>query len=507
MLQSIRNVVSNYSLVLLRGLVLLALTPFLVRNLGMADYAAWVILQTIGYYLGFLDFGLSDAQVRQHALLAARGDRQRLARLHETVLTIFLVMGCGGLLVAALLAQLPLSRWLDLPAHLAGGLAPLLGVIAVLNLAQFAEQSLDGLYEGEQRFDRLNLIDAGGVVLEAVLVIAVILGGGGLMALFVVYLGVAAARAIVKYALIPALLPGRVRPRPRFDRASWHSIRSFSLWNALNDVVTEGTAHLDKLLIPVLLTSLLVTPYSLIVLLAGLLFVIAEPLTDTFLPKFSRHADRPGNGALRALLDRGTLLVTLLVVPVAVVLLAHGDRLLAVWIGREYTAVSPAVLVFTVLNFAFSTWLWTAINVLLAVGRIRYVFVVSVGEVAAVLALLLALVPHYGLAGFAAAGFVANVVFGLAFFIPAACAASAGHWPRFMTALLVRPLLAATLAVAAAGGIRAALPEPGIASLLLQCALSGLIAAVLLLLLALPRRQRQRYLITARTLLPGPGRS
>ncbi len=505
MLQSVRNVVSNYSLVLLRGLVLLALTPFLVRNLGMADYAAWVILQTIAYYLGFLDFGLSDAQVRQHAVLAARGERQRLARLHDTVLAIFLVMGCAGLALAALLAQLPLSGWLDLPAHLAGGLPPLLAVIAVLNLVQFSEQALDGLYEGEQRFDRLNLIDAAGVVLEAALVIAAILGGGGLLALFGVYLAVTAARAAVKYALIPVLLPGRVRPRPRFERASWQSIRSFSLWNALNDVVTEGTAHLDKLLIPVLLTSLLVTPYSLIVLLAGLLFVIAEPLTDTFLPKFARHADHPRNGALQALLHRGTLLVTLLVVPVAVVLLVHGDRLLAVWIGREYTTVSPAVLVFTVLNFAFSTWLWTAINVLLAVGRVRYVCIVSAGEVATVLALLLLLVPHYGLAGFAAAGFVANVVFGLAFFIPSACAASASHWPRFMTALLLRPLIAAALALAAATAVRAALPEPGVAGLLLQCALSGLFAALLLLILALPRRQRQRYLVTARTLLPGAG--
>jgi len=65
----LRNVGSNYVKVGVDGLIIIVLTPYLVNELGVALYAVWVIVQTIGYYLGFLDLGVADAQVQRHSVI------------------------------------------------------------------------------------------------------------------------------------------------------------------------------------------------------------------------------------------------------------------------------------------------------------------------------------------------------------------------------------------------------------------------------------------------------
>src|SRR5690606_4223778 len=133
----------------------------------------------------------------------------------------------------------------------------------------------------------------------------------------------------------------------------------FSFWNSLNDIVTEGTAHFDKLLIPILLGSALLTPYSLVLMIAAAVFIVAEPITDTYLPiAANRHARGDATG-IGALLTRGTKLVNLATLPVLVVVLCFGQELLELWVGEAYTRVAPAVLWLTVINCYVSTYFWT----------------------------------------------------------------------------------------------------------------------------------------------------
>ena len=496
----LRNVASNYVVTGADALILILLTPFVVHQLGIEHYAVWIIVQTIGYYLSFLDIGLPDAQVRQHAALLARRDMAGLSRLHGTVLLLYLGAGLLALLLAAAIAASPSAALFDIPESAQDLYGPALLLIGLATLFSFLELGCDGVFEGYQRYATMNLVNLAVKVGHALAVVALLAAGFGLLALVVARCTATATSAAAKMLLIRRRFPASAAPRLGFDRESWHSVRSYSLWNSLNDFMTEGTAHFDKLLIPVLLSAALVTPYSLTVMLAAAIFVLAEPITDTFLPISSaRHAARD-RSALTALLTRGSKLVVLATLPVTVAIMFFGNGILALWVGHEYTDISSAVLWFTAANFFFSTYLWTSLNVLMGAGEIRRIFFISVFEVALVLGLILALVPAMGLAGLALAGLMGNVLTGLFLFVPAACRLTT-LTPRIFMASGLLPMLVAALPGCLAGaGLAAWLVPEGWFETLGAAAITGAVTLLGLLALSTTARERARYYVTFRRL-------
>jgi O-antigen/teichoic acid export membrane protein len=183
-----------------------------------------------------------------------------------------------------------------------------------------------------------------------------------------------------------------------------------------------------------------------------------------------------------------------------VAILFFGNGILALWVGAEYTDIPAAVLWFTAANFFFSTYLWTALNVLMGAGEIRRIFFISVFEVALVLALILALVPTTGLPGLALAGLVGNVLTGLFLFIPAACRLTTVTPRRFVARGLL-PMLAAALPGSLAGaGLTAWLGPEGWLETLGAAAITGGVTLLGLLALSTTPRERARYYVTFRRL-------
>jgi O-antigen/teichoic acid export membrane protein len=360
-------------------------------------------------------------------------------------------------MLGGLLAAVSSGDWFDVPAALSGEYFAALLLAAGAALFFFLETGADGIYEGYQRFDLMNWLNIALSLLEAVATVLVLFGGFGLVGIALVRLVRAMLGPVVKLVAVRFRLPRGSLPALKFDHDAWRSIRSFSLWNSLNDIVTEGTAHLDKLVIAALLASALVTPYSLVVTLAAAVFLVAEPITDTFFPiAATRHGLRD-RAATAALMSRGTKLTISASLPVAVVILCFGDRILDLWIGEEFTDVAPAVLWFTTVNFFFSTYIWTALSILMGAGLARWVFWVSVLEVASILVMIVALVPTFGLPGLALAALLGNVAIGYVFFVRRACNISALAPARFVWSTLLRPVMACLPALAVGAWITATL--------------------------------------------------
>lgn len=494
-----RNISSNYAAAGVHAVLVLLVTPVVVGRLGLEHYAVWIVVQTIGYFLGFLDLGLSDAQVRQHARLAARGDHQAVARLHGTVLTLFAGAGLLVVLLAAAIAALPTAALLDIPASARDSYGLVVLLVGLASAAAFLDVGFDGLFEGHQRYDLMNLVNLVVAVVEALLVVGLLWLGYGLVALATLKVITTLLAVTGKSLLARRFFPASF-PVPGFDRGAWRSVRGYTFWNSLNELATEGTAHLDKLLIPMLLASALVTPYSLICMVAALVFALAEPITSTFLPIASHRHSREDRIGMAVLLLRGTRLVMTATVPAAVVVLFFGHAFLDLWVGKEFTQVAMAVLWFTVANFLFSTFLWTSLNLLMGAGRMRRVFELSVMEVLLALGLVLVLTPALGLTGLALAGLLANVWAGLAWFVPEACRLAGTARGDFVARALLRPLLASLPACLVAFALLQWLSLDGWLQLLGAVAATGLSGLLALLALSNTRWERLRYFAVLRGL-------
>src|SRR5690606_14617169 len=395
----------------------------------------------------------------------------------------------------------PTAALFDVPAEAEQPYLAALVRAGAAMLLSFTSSAFDGIFEGYQRYDLMNAVDIVVSVAEAVAVYLVLAAGAGLVGLALVKVFSEGARAAAKLVAAWRAFPAYALPRLRFDRSSWRAIRSFSLWNSLNDIVTEGTAHLDKLLIPILLGSALVTPYSLVVLLAAAVFVVAEPIADTYLPVAAgRHAkgDSIGTGML---LMRGTKLVNMATLPVLAVVLCFGHTLLELWVGEAYTRVAPAVLWLTVVNFYFSTYFWTSLSVLMGAGLVKRMFWTSVGEVAIVLVLILMLVPRLGLSGLALAGLIGNVLIGFKCFVAWACRLTGLGRGAFLLSTLARPIAGAApgLAIGICLAVFAA-PETWL-GVLSAAAATGAACLIGVMAVASSRWERARWFAAARRLI------
>lgn len=500
-LRLLRNVSSNYLYAVVNGLVLVVLTPIVVRTLGVEMYAVWVIVQTLAYYLGFLDLGVVDAQVQRHAVLASQKRFDEIGRLHGTVLCFFLAAGMVGLLIAIAVAALPSAQLFDVPAAAREAYGTALVLASVAMLLSFAGSAFNGIYEGFQRYDLMNAVNIVVSIVEAVSIYAVLAAGAGIVALAIVKIGAEALRAVLKLATAWRVFPSYALPRLRFDRSSWRAIRGFSFWNSLNDIVTEGTAHFDKLLIPILLGSALLTPYSLVLMIAAAVFIVAEPITDTYLPiAANRHARGDATG-IGALLTRGTKLVNMATLPVLVVVLCFGQELLELWVGEAYTRVAPAVLWLTVINCYVSTYFWTALSVLMGAGLVKRMFWASLLELAIVLVLIMILVPPFGLTGLALGGLIGNVVIGFKYFIAKACRLGDLRLGSFLFATMLRPAAGAAPALAVGIGLELFAAPQSWLGVLLACAITGLVCFGGVAAVSSSRWERARWYATAHRLI------
>lgn len=437
-LRLLRNISSNYVKVAVNATVLILLTPYIIHQLGEPAYAVWIIVLTLGYYLNFLDLGVADAQVQRHSVLSAQGATTELGRLHGTALTLFLGAGVTAFFLSLLLVALPTADLFDIPAENRETYQLLLPLIGLSVLFSFSELGINGLFEGYQRYDLMNAIDIVLTVIDALAMAAALFLGYGLIGLALVKVTMDGVGAAAKAVVARKTFPAYAFPKIGFDIDAWKSIRGFSLWNSLNDLLTEGTANLDKLLIPILLTTALLTPYSLTVTLTAVVLVVAEPITETFFPIVARRHGKSDVAALGVLLSRGSKLVNLVTLPTLLVVLCFGEKVLDLWVGEQYTDIAPAVLWLMALNFYFSTYLWTAISVLAGSGHVRMLFWASLIEVVMTLVLIVVLTPAFGLPGLVFAGLVANVVTGVGFFILRAChLTGTPFWPFLLKTLLL----------------------------------------------------------------------
>lgn len=497
----LKNVTSNYVVTTVDAAIFILLTPFIVHSLGVEIYAVWVILQTIGFYLDFLDFGVPDAQVRQHAVLVRRKDRTGLSRLNGTVFAIYLAAGFVAVLAATTIALLPTRELFDIPASASAQYAAVLLLIGLTVAISFIETGIDGIFEGYQRYDLMNVVHLVAAILAAVAVFLSLAAGFGIVALALVVFAETALSALAKYFIVRRSFPTESQPRLAFDRETWRSIRGYSLWSCLDEFVTEGTAQFDRIFIPILLTSALVTPYSLIVALAAAIFVLAEPITDTFLPMASSRYNDSNRNAMTAFMLRGTRLVTIVTLPVTIVIVFFGQAILDLWIGAEYTSLHPTVLWFTAANFFFSTYLWTSLNALMGAGKVRLIFRLSLVEVALVLVLILSLVPLLGLPGLALAGLIGNVTTGVILFLPAACRLTTLGTVDFLMRSLLPQLLAAIPGLVVALGLARWFSPASWAETIAVVMVSGTATLASLLFLGVSRHDRARYYVTVRRLV------
>lgn len=437
----------------------LAVTPVLVRELGLQRFGAWALVGGLAGYGALADLGLRAAMVKLVAEQDARHDRAALDGLAGSCIALgalLAVSAAGAILWGGSL----FLAWSRIPPSLQPEVSRLLDVTAIHVAVALWMQLAASWLEGLQRLRLVNGVLASHAVMCGAGLWLAVVSSGDLAHMASVQLAVSSATLVFLVAATWHQLGRRYgRLRPRLESRSMRSCLGYGLPVLGSSIAHLGNLHFEKLLLGRWVGLEAASVYELSLRVALGLRLLPALLLSAVVPVVSHLWTTARIDAVRAIYNRCARYVGATSVFLAAFALVFMPALLEAWLGR----VDPrAVLAARVLSAAHLANAFLGVPLFLArgLGRLHVEAQTAFGHVVLQCCLGFALVPLLGLDGAlvsASATLLCITVFGL------------GHAHRrlgllqepaasFFARHLRLPVGAALVAAAATAVARAAYP-------------------------------------------------
>jgi O-antigen/teichoic acid export membrane protein len=493
-----RNISMDYFALGLEMLVGVVMLPFNIAHLGQSAYGLWVLAASITAYFSMLDLGYGVAQVKFAAQYRARRDDRGLNEIVSTLFFFFTLVGLAALAVGALLAFNLEHLFNVAPEQAATGRKVLLIITAYVAVG-FPMSVFGGVVNGFQRHFMNGSVAIVTTITVALVNVAVLLGGYGLVELVAATTGIRLA-AYVGYRLNAYRAYPGLRVRPSLVRLSrLREVSGFSAFILLIDIANKVNYSTDTIVIGAFLSTVAIAVWAVAARLITTVQNLTTQLAGSLFPIIVDFATVGDGERLRRLFIQGTRLTLAMVFPLTVGLVMLAEPLLQGWVGPSFQESVPliyALAVAVVVRVGTSP----AGMLLKGAGRHRLVAVVNLTMALANLILSVVLVRRLGLMG-VALGTVIPITLGAgAVIFPAACrrvelpimkALAEGVWPALWPVIVMALVLAATRSRFGAN----------LFAIALESLAAGGIYALIFVLGALRREERQWYIDKLRRLL------
>jgi O-antigen/teichoic acid export membrane protein len=395
----VRNVISNWGGFAFSTIVNFFLAPFVVRHLGNSLYGISVLIMSLTGYLGLLDLGVRGAMTRYIARFHARSEHEEAGRFTSAALGVFGALGLLAVLISAGMAARA-----DL-FSISGMSVSRMRILLLLGGLNVATSLISGIFSGIpmalQRFDHVNVIAVLSTIFRAVLIVAALSAGEGLIALvsiqLIYTLTAIGASAWASLRLYPQL---RVRIGDLQRQYVW-LILSFSAFSFTLLVFDTGIMYLNSVVLGAFQSAKLVTFFWIAASLVNYSRTLIAGISKTSTPEASAlEAHGDATGLQRALLN-GASYATLVILPIAVTFILRGKSFIGLWMGAEYADISGHVLWILAIGLALSAGNQVALATVLGISKHRAVGPAFLLQAVCILAASLATVRAWGLVGVA----------------------------------------------------------------------------------------------------------
>jgi O-antigen/teichoic acid export membrane protein len=493
-----RNISMDYFALGLEMIVGVVMLPFNVAHLGQSAYGLWVLAASITAYFSMLDLGYGVGQVKFAAQYRARRDHQGLNEIVSTLFFFFTLVGLVAIGVSTLLA-FNLERLFNVtPDQAATGRKVLLIITAYVAIG-FPFSVFGGVVNGFQRHFMNGSVAIVTTITVALVNAAVLMAGYGLVEL------VAATTSIRMLAYIGYRLnayrayPG-LRIRPGLVKLSrLREVTGFSAFILLIDIANKVNYSTDTIVIGAFIGTVAIAIWAVAQRLITAVQDLTSQVSGSLFPIIVDFATLGDGERLRHVFVQGTRITLAMVLPMAVGLVMLAEPLVQAWVGPSFQASVPLIYALA-LAVTMRVGTSTASMLLKGAGRHRLVAVVNLTMAITNLILSVVLVRWFGLMG-VAVGTLIPIALGAGLVIfPAACrrveipvlsAFAQAVWPALWPVLLMALMLTVTRNVFSANLLYIAL----------QSLAAGLVYALIFLLFAIRRQERQWYTDKLRRLL------
>jgi O-antigen/teichoic acid export membrane protein len=395
--QILKNVGSSWSALATNVLVGIFLSPLILHRLGDAAYGIWILIFSVTGYYGLFDLGIRSSIIRYVSRYTATGETDKLARFVNTSLFSYTVIGSVTMMLTVALSPY-VGKLFHIPLAMQHQSYVLLLLVGAAVSLGFPLGVFGGMLEGLQRFYILNWTSIGATLLRAALIVYFLNRGYGLItvALITVSLPVVSSivRAVTVFQLCPVPLGFRY-----VDKDSFRHMATYGGTTFLVLVAAQLRFRTDELVLGRMMSTVAITYFSIGARIVDYSQEFVSSMAQIFVPMASQSDARGDLERLRKVYIAGNRVCTLLIFPIAIVLILLGKHVIRIWVGARYVPHSYPVLVVLIIPFTLMLMHGASGRVLFGMGKHQSLAKVTMMEGIANLILSVVLVPPLGVFG------------------------------------------------------------------------------------------------------------
>jgi O-antigen/teichoic acid export membrane protein len=370
----------------------------------------------VASYGWLLDFGIGGAVVKYVAEHHARAEREAARVVVGSALLVSLGLASATILLTLALAPL-IPTLLNLSADQRSLVVMLTALVGLDVAVTIAFSPRTAILRGLQRYDLHNGVQMFGATLQAIVTIAVLKSGGGVLTLIAsnipVNLVMRLANTAVVNRVAPELNTGiRSAERPVVRRLLSYCYSAFTI-----DVAGRLQSKTDEFVIALYQPLSAITPYVLARRLSELTSLAATQCVKVVMPLASELEATDRLRKLRKLHIVASRIALATAMPVALVLALSGGAILALWVGPAYAEGSSLIVVLAAASLITASQ-WPATEILQGITRHHVVAWTTFLAGMANVALSIALLPVMGLMGVALGTLIPTAVGSLLVVMP-----------------------------------------------------------------------------------------
>jgi len=395
-IRALKNVASSWAGLAVNIVVGFFLSPFVLHRLGDDAYGLWMLMFSLTGYYGLFDFGIRSSLIRYVSQFRATNDREQLSRL---INTSFVAYSCVGLalMIPTVIVSFYVDRIFHIPAgfeHDAKLLFLILGIAFALN---FPLGISGGILEGLQSFYILNWTNIISTLVRAVLIIASLHYGLGLVTLTLITVILPLTAGVVRSVIAQRIM--RISFGWRYvNRQSFREVAHYGAVTFMILVAARLRFKTDAVIIGGFLSAAAITFFSIAGRLVDYSTEVVNSLAQIFTPMSSEFHSTGDHAALRRVFILGNRACALTMFPISVALIILGKSVITVWVGSRYVSSYNVLLILLIPSTLYYAQA-TSTRILFGMSRHRVLAIVALIEGVANVTLSIALVRPLGIVG------------------------------------------------------------------------------------------------------------
>jgi O-antigen/teichoic acid export membrane protein len=382
------------------GMLLVA--PIVLRNLGTQEYGVWAVATAAVSMGSIIASGFGDANIQHVASQRGLGRRDALLRAVRSMVGINLFLGTTLALIAWMLAPYGAR-------HLAAS-DPVMQMeclwsLRIASVLMWIRAQESVCISTQRAFERY-----GAAVRISILVRLLSLAAAATLACF----GQHVTKILLATAVLNVIGTGlqflRLRDllhakslAPAFDRDAMRALLAFGAFSWLQAVSSVIFSQADRLLLGVSLGATAVASYALCAQMAQPLYGFAASGLHFLFPYLASRSPTQSAVDLRKAVLLAFAVNVLFVLIAAAALLLCGQQLLHAWAGDTIALSAASIFPVIVWSAALLGLNVTGTYALFALGRVQIVTWIHLAGGAAMLLLMVCLLPRFGAYGLAIA--------------------------------------------------------------------------------------------------------